>query len=44
MQVIVVFIGTIIAGTFFSQAEAIIKDPTSIVTILGTAIPQTSEW
>jgi len=39
-QVITVFFGSFVAGTFANQFEQLIKDPGSIVTILGTAAPQ----
>lgn len=39
-QVIVVFFGNTLAGSFFSQASAWISDPGSVVSVLGTAIPQ----
>lgn len=41
-QVITVVIGSIIAGTFFNQIKQFAEDPGSIVTILGTAAPQTA--
>ena len=40
-QIITVFIGSFIAGTFANQFEQLIKDPGSIVQIFGTAAPQT---
>jgi len=39
-QVITVFFGSFVAGTFANQFETLIKDPGSIVQILGTAAPQ----
>jgi Calcium-dependent channel, 7TM region, putative phosphate/Cytosolic domain of 10TM putative phosphate transporter len=41
-QVVTVFFGSFIAGTFANQFEVLIKNPGSIVTILGTAAPQTA--
>ncbi len=41
-QVIVVYLGTFIAGTFANQIEQLIDDPSSIVTVLGTSAPQVS--
>jgi hypothetical protein len=40
-QVITVFIGSFIAGSFANQFEQLVKDPGSIVQIFGTAAPQT---
>ena len=39
-QVITVFLGSFIAGTFANQFEQLIDDPGSIVSIFGTAAPQ----
>lgn len=42
VQVITVFIGSFIGGALFNQFNQWIDDPTSAVTILGTAAPLTS--
>lgn len=41
-QVITVFFGSFIAGTFANQFEVLITDPSDIVNLLGTAAPQTA--
>ena len=43
-QIIVVFFGTFIVGSFFSQFNQWIDDPSSAVNLLGTAIPQTASF
>lgn len=41
-QVITVFLGSFIAGTFANQLDQFISDPSSILTIFGTSAPQTA--
>lgn len=41
-QVITTVLGTIVAGSFFNQLQQFIDDPSSAVTILATAAPQTA--
>ena len=41
-QFITVFLGSFVAGSFLNQATTLIKNPTSIVTALGTSAPLTS--
>lgn len=41
-QVITVFFGSFIAGTFANQFKVLINDPNDIVNLLGTAAPQTA--
>lgn len=41
-QVVTVFLGSFIAGSAFNQMKQLINNPGSIVTLLGTAAPQTA--
>ncbi|KAL4853137.1 CSC1-like protein [Chlorella vulgaris] len=41
-QVITLFLGSFIAGTFANQMKQFIADPGSIITIFGTSAPQTA--
>lgn len=41
-QVVTVFFGSFIAGTVANQFKELINNPSSIVTLLGTAAPQTA--
>ena len=42
MQFITVFLGSFIAGSVLNQAKALLNNPTSIFSTLGTAAPLTS--
>ncbi len=42
LQFITVFLGSFIAGSVLNQARALISNPTSILSTLGTAAPLTS--
>ena len=42
LQIITVFLGSFIGGALFNQFNQWINDPTSAITILGTAAPLTS--
>lgn len=41
-QVVTLFLGSFIAGTFANQLNQFINDPSSIITIFGTSAPQTA--
>ena len=41
-QFITVFLGSFIAGSVLNQASTLLKNPTSIINILGTSAPLTS--
>ena len=41
-QVVTVFFGSFLAGSVANQFKQLINDPGSIVTLLGTAVPQTA--
>jgi hypothetical protein len=43
-QVITVFFGSFIVGSFFSQFNQWIDNPTSAVNLIGTAVPQTASF
>ena len=43
-QVITVFFGSFIVGSFFSQYHQWIDNPSSAVNLMGTAIPQTASF
>eukprot|EP00803_Ostreobium_quekettii_P011457 evm.model.scf_1059.5 EVM.evm.TU.scf_1059.5 scf_1059:28549-38537(-) len=43
-QVLTIFFGSFIFGSFTSQLEEIIEDPGSLIDILGTAAPQTASF
>ena len=43
-QIIVVFFGSFITGSFFFQFHQWIRDPRSAVKVLGTAVPQTASF
>eukprot|EP00891_Asterochloris_glomerata_P009705 jgi/Astpho2/9705/Aster-03695 len=43
-QVITTFIGTLLVGTFLTQINAFLDDPTGVVTTLGSAAPQVASF
>ena len=44
VQVITVFFASFIGGSFFSQFKQWIQNPTSAITIIGSAAPRTSQF
>ena len=43
-QVLTVWLGTFLVGSFFSQFHQWIDNPSSAVNLLGTAVPQTASF
>ena len=44
LQVIVVFVGSLLAGSLFSQAVQLLQNPSSVVRVLGTSAPETASF
>ena len=44
IQVVVVFIGSLLAGSLFSQAVQLLQNPSSVVRVIGTSAPETASF
>jgi hypothetical protein len=44
VQVVVMFLASFLAGSLANQLQAFIKDPASVLTVLGTGVPQTASF
>ena len=43
-QVIVVFVGSLLAGSLLSQVQQLYSNPSSVVRIIGTSAPETASF
>ncbi len=44
LQVVVIFFGNVLAGSLLNQVQQLGKDPTSLVSILGKALPMAATF